>query len=149
MDPLKRSGALQQPTCALDANAKLCDRLSTTADRPSYRGHQSSLICFIHLLRSTASSVFNLCARQSFSTISLQVFFGLSLGLAPSTSYTIHFFTQSFSSFHSTCPYHRNLFCCTTEIMSSNTSLSLNPLLGTPSCSLTSHIHLTILISAC
>ena len=47
-----------------------------------------------------------------FSTISLQVFFGLPLGLAPSTSYSIHFFTQSLSSFHITCPYHRNLFCC-------------------------------------
>jgi len=32
--------------------------------------------------------------------------------------------------------------------MSSNPSLSLNPLLGSPSCSLMPHIHLTILISA-
>jgi len=45
-------------------------------------------------------------------------------------------------------PYHRNLFCCSTEVMSSNPSLSLNPLLGTLSCSLTPHIHLTILISS-
>jgi len=44
-------------------------------------------------------------------------FFGLHYGLAPSTSYSIHFFSQSLSSFHSTCPYHRNLFCCCTEIM--------------------------------
>jgi len=64
-----------------------------------------------------------------FSTISLQVFFGLLLGLAPSTSYSIHFFTQSLSSFCSTCPYHHNLFCHSTEIMSSNPSLCLNPLL--------------------
>jgi len=70
------------------------------------------------------------------------------LRLAPSTSYSIHFFTQSLS-FYSTCPYHRNLFCCSTEIMSSNPSLSLNRLLGTLSCSLTPHIHLTILLSAC
>jgi len=41
-----------------------------------------------------------------FSTISIQVFFGLPLGLAPFTSYFIHFFTQSLSSFHNTCPYH-------------------------------------------
>ena len=51
---------------------------------------------------------------------------------------TLHFilrtFTQSLSSFHSTCPCHQNLFCCSTEIMSSNPSLSLNPLLGTLSC---------------
>ena len=32
------------------------------------------------------------------STISLQVFFGLPLGLASSTSYSIYFFTQSLSS---------------------------------------------------
>ena len=36
---------------------------------------------------------------------------GLPLGLEPSTSYSIHFFTQSVSSFRSTCPYHHNLFC--------------------------------------
>jgi len=28
----------------------------------------------------------------------------------------VHFFTQSLPSFHSTCPYHRNMFCCRTEI---------------------------------
>jgi len=64
---------------------------------------------------------------QSFSTISFQVFFGLPLGQAPSTSNSTHFFTQSLSSFFSTCLYHRKLFCCSTEIMSSNPSLSLNP----------------------
>jgi len=52
-----------------------------------------------------------------FSTISLQVFFGLPLGLAPFTSYSIHFFTQSSSAFRNTCPYYCNLFCCSTEIM--------------------------------
>ena len=36
----------------------------------TYHGHQSSLICFIHLLRSMASSLFNPHASQSFSTIS-------------------------------------------------------------------------------
>ena len=105
-------------------------------------------ICLLHLLRSMTSSLFNPHALQSFSTISLQVFFGLPLGLAPSTSYSIHFFTQSLYSFRSTCPYHRNLFCCSTEIMSFNPSLYLNSLLGTLSCSFMPHIHLTILISA-
>jgi len=62
------------------------------------RGHQSSLICLIHLIRSTASSLFNPHAWQSLSTISLQVFFGLPLALAPSTSYSIHFFIQSWYS---------------------------------------------------
>jgi len=60
----------------------------------TYRGHRSSLISFFHLIQSMASSLFNLHALQSFSTNSLQVFFGLPLGLAPSTSYSIHFFTQ-------------------------------------------------------
>jgi len=52
--------------------------------------YQSSLICFIHLLRSMAFFLFNPRTLQSFSTISLQVFFGLPFGLAPS----IHFFTH-------------------------------------------------------
>jgi len=34
------------------------------------RGHQSSLICFFHLIQSMASSLFNPHAWQSFSTIS-------------------------------------------------------------------------------
>jgi len=33
-------------------------------------GHQSPLICFIHLIRSMASSLFNPGTWQSFSTIS-------------------------------------------------------------------------------
>ena len=114
----------------------------------TYRGHQSSLICFLHLLWSMASSLFNLRAWQFFSTISLQVFFGLPLHLAPSTSYSIHFFTQSLSSFRNTCPYHRTLFRCSAESMSSNPGLPLNPLLGILSCSFMPHIHLTIHISA-
>jgi len=42
----------------------------------------------------------------------------------PSTSYSIHFFTQSLTSFCSTCLYHRKLFCCSTKFMSSNHNLS-------------------------
>ena len=59
------------------------------------------------LLPSTttmASSLFKLRAWQSFCTTSFHVLFGLPLGLEPSTSYSIHFFTQSASSFCSTCP---------------------------------------------
>ena len=59
-----------------------------------------------------------------------------------------HPYLLSLSSFCSTCPYHCNLFRCSTEIMSSNSSLPLNSLLGTLSCNFTPHIHLTILISA-
>jgi len=78
---------------------------------------------------------------------SVSKFFCLPLGLAPSTSHSIYFFTQSLSSFRSTCPYYLNLFWCSTKIMTSNPSLSLNPLLRTLSCTLMLHIHLTILIS--
>jgi len=66
--------------------------------------HQTSFINFLHLLRSIASSVFSLSAWQSSLTTSLQVLFRLPLGLGPSTSYSMHFFTQS-SSFRYTCPY--------------------------------------------
>ena len=59
-----------------------------------------------------------------------------------------YFFTQSSSSFRSTCPYHRSLFCCHTNAMSSISNLSLSFLLGNLSFSLTPHIHLSILISA-
>jgi len=66
-----------------------------------------------------------------FCTTSLHVLFGLLLGLEPSTSYSIHFFTQTVSSFRNTCPYHRNLFCCSIIIISSISNLSLNSSLGT------------------
>jgi len=89
---------------------------------------QTSFINFLHLLRSIASSLFNLRTLQSFSTTSVKVLFGLPLGLGPSTSYSMHFFTQS--SFRNTCPYHHSLFCCNTNVMSSTSSLSLSSLLG-------------------
>jgi len=95
--------------------------------------HPSTFICFLHLLWIIASSLFNLRAWQSFCATSVQVLFGL--GLAPSTSCTIHFFTLSY--FHSTCPYQSNLFCCSTEILSSNPSLSLHFVLGSLSFNLT------------
>jgi len=47
----------------------------------TYPDHQSSFICFLHLLRSMTSSLFNLRAWQSVCTISVQVYFGLPFGL--------------------------------------------------------------------
>ena len=91
--------------------------------------HRTSFINFLHLLRSTASSLFSLRARLSCLTTSLQVLFGLPLDLGPSTSNSMHFFTQS-SSFHSTCPYQCSLFCCNTNAISSIPSFSLSSLLG-------------------
>ena len=87
----------------------------------TYRGHQSSLIHFIKY--DPQRSPCSIYVPDNLSTIS-QFFVGLPVGLAPSTSYSIHFFTKSLSSFHSICPYHCNLFCCSTEITSSNPSLS-------------------------
>jgi len=110
--------------------------------------HHPIFISFFHLPRSIASFLFKLHAWQSSCTTAFHVLFGLPIGLEPSTSYSIHCFTQSVSSFHSTCPYHRNLFCCSINIISSIPSLSLNSLLGTLSFTLTLHIHLTILMSA-
>ena len=108
----------------------------------TYRDHQSSLILLPQSIMIHGILSVQFTCLTVFFTISHQVFFGLPLGLAPSTSYSIYFFTQSLSSFRSTCPHHRSLFCCSTEIMSSKPSLPLNSLLGTLSCSLTPHIHL-------
>ena len=82
--------------------------------------HHPIFINFFHLPRSIASSLLLLRAWQSFCTTSFHDLLGLPLGLEPSTSYSIHFFTQSVSSFRNTCPYHRSLFCCSTNIISSN-----------------------------
>jgi len=91
--------------------------------------HHPIFIILFHLPRSIACSLFKLCAWQSSCTTSLHVLFGLPLGLEPSASYSVHFFTQSVSSFHSICPYHRSLFCCSINIMSSIPSLCINSLL--------------------
>jgi len=50
-----------------------------------------------------------LCVQFTCLTASLQVLFGLPRGLGPSTSYSMHFFMQSSSSFRSTCPYQQQL----------------------------------------
>ena len=73
-------------------------------------------LTFLHLRQSIASSLINLRGWQSFSTTSPGPF-GLPLSLGPSTSYSIHFFTKSSSSFHNTCPHHHSLFCCNTNVM--------------------------------
>jgi len=92
----------------------------------SYHGRQSSLICFLHLSRSMASYPFNLYAWQSFHNLFPSFFWSTSWPGTIHFIYSVHFFAQSLSSFCSTCPYHRNLFCCSMEIMSSNPGLSLS-----------------------
>jgi len=74
-----------------------------------YHGHQSSLICFLHLLRSTGSFLFNLCAWQSFCTISLQVSFGVWPGILHSIIHTflhsvIVFFSQQMQPWQPVLP---------------------------------------------
>jgi len=93
---------------------------------PTHHPDHHPNISLFHQPRSVACYLFKLRAWQSFCTTSVHVLFGLPLGLGPSTSYSIHFFTQSLSSFRNTCPYHRNLFCCSINIVSSNPCLSLN-----------------------
>jgi len=57
----------------------------------TYHGHQSSLICFLHLLQSMASSVFKFtCLTVFFHNLS-SGFLWSPLRLAPSTSHSIHF----------------------------------------------------------
>ena len=91
---------------------------------PTHHPDHPVFISFFYLPRSIASSLFKLRAWESFCTTSLHVLFDLPLGLEPSTSYSIHFFTQSVSSFRSTCPYHRNLFCCSINIKDVNETLA-------------------------
>jgi len=113
---------------------------SIKALKAAYSDHQSSFICFlpsiaIHGILPVQFTLQNLCPSSLCSI---------------SWSCNLHFilhnlFAQSLSSFCSTCPYHHILFCYSTEIISSNSSLSLNFLLGTLSFTLTPHIRLPFL----
>ena len=84
---------------------------------------------------------------MSFLTQSHQVFFGNPLSLIPSTSHVIQRLTQSLSSFRSTCPNYLNLLFLIIKLTGSNPKSSLSSSLFFLSFSLTSHIHLIILIS--
>jgi len=115
-----------------------------------HHDHRTFFIYFLHLLRSIAFFFIQFTY--------LTVFFD---NLSPdplwssswSTSYSMHFFTQS-SSFRSTCPSHSSLFCCSAVIPMlchlHLISLSASSL-GNLSFSLMPRIHLShlaILISA-
>ena len=54
--------------------------------------------------------------------------------------FILHFLHPIIVFFSQHMPNYRNLFCCSTKIMTSNPSLSLNPLLGILSCSFKPHI---------
>jgi len=101
---------------------------------------------FTMSLWSIASSLFRLRAWQSFSTTSLQVFFGLPLDLGLSTSYSMHFFTKS-SSFRST--WNTNAaYSAVIPMLCHLYLISLSAAYMEICLSLTPEIHLTILISA-
>jgi len=90
----------------------------------------SHLLCLSiipYLLPSSIMIHSNLPVQFTCFAVFFHNFCSSFLCLAPFTPYSIHFFIQSLSSFRRTCPYHCNLFCCNTEIMSSNSSVSLNP----------------------
>jgi len=79
----------------------------------TYHGHQSSLICFLHLLWYMASSLFNLHALQSFS-----IKFSLVYLLAwHPPLHTPYISSPNLCLFSQHMPYHRNLICCSTEII--------------------------------
>src|SRR5260221_2820186 len=79
---------------------------------PGLAGSPFNLLC--HSTRSRASSRLRPISFMSLFTTSTHVFFGLPLGFGPSTSKTVQPFTQSQSSFLSTCPNHLSLFRFTT-----------------------------------
>jgi len=76
----------------------------------TYPDHQSSFISFLHLLWSIASSLFNLVLDSLFAQPLSKYSLVYPLGLAPSISYSIHFFNQSPFSFHNIFPYIATCF---------------------------------------
>jgi len=91
--------------------------------------HLPIFISFFHLPPSIASSLFKLRAWQSFCTTSLHILWSTSWSGA--LHLIFHTFLHPISVFFSFCPYHRNMFCCSINIISSIPSLCLNSLLGT------------------
>ena len=67
--------------------------------------------------RSCAISSFIPIAFMSLLTQLLHVFLGAPLSTTPITFILVHFFTQLFSSFRSTCPNHLNLPLCRINIL--------------------------------
>jgi len=123
--------------------------------------HHPIFTSFFHLLRSIASSLFKPRVWQFFaqplSTSSLV--YVLVWSHPPHTPYIS---SPNQCLFRSTCPYHRNLFCCITKNISSIPSLSLKSTWHSIfyllthsltqsvnlSFALSSHIRLTIVISS-
>jgi len=118
-------------------------------DPLTYSDHHPTFISFFCLLRSIASSLFNLHAWQSFCTTSPSPLW------STSWSGALHLILHTYISSPNQCllfaTHARTIATCFAVVprLSSVPSLSLNSLLGPLSFTLTSHIHLIILISAC
>jgi len=69
----------------------------------TYHGHQSCLICFLHLLRSKAPSFFNLCAITVFLHNLSPSFLWSNSWPDTLNFFSKHLFIQLLSSFCSTC----------------------------------------------
>jgi len=125
--------------CCLRSDWKLTKKTTTTTIvlRPfvqDYLGEPVPEETFTHPPSWSSSNLYQLLpATTIHSILPVQITFlaiflhnlsprpfwsGLTLGLEPSTSYSIHFFTQSASSFRNTWPFHRILLCCSIKIIS-------------------------------
>ena len=91
-----------------------------------------------------------LCPSQAISvyTPSHHALLGLPTGLLPSTLTSIHFFTQFFSLFLITCPYHVSLPLLMKVVIGSTPTSLLNSSFVLLSFNEIPHIHLIICISA-
>jgi len=125
--------------------------LSGTTQVSRYqKKHSPTHTCHGHQSSPSASFIYYDPWRPLFNLHAWHVFFyNLCPSFLWSTSWPgslhiiLHTFLHQIIDFLSQqCPYHHNMFCCSTEIMSSNPSLSLNPLLGTLPFSLMLHIYL-------
>jgi len=95
----------------------------------TYPDHHAIFVSFFHLL------LFKLHAWQSFCTTSVHILFGLPLGLEPSTSYSMHFFTSQCLLFATHAHAIATCFAVVPRLY--HLSLSLSSLLGTLSFTLT------------
>jgi len=72
--------------------------------------HPPTILIIIQYL--SASSIYHDPQHPPCSYYVLDNLFAQPLSMSFFSSYSIHFFTQSVSSFTNTCPYHRDMFCC-------------------------------------
>ena len=119
----------QQPFYGPLAGTTRVSRYQKKHSPTHHPDHHPIFISFFHLPRYIASSLFKLRAWQSFCTISLVYLLVWSppphIPCISSSNQCLLF------AAHAHCPYHRNLFCFSINIISSIPSLSLNSSLGT------------------